>query len=50
MSDDKDSGVHVSDDGDQDTDAYTGDAEYQRKANLLNGAMQEIGMGRYQVR
>ncbi|KAF8910712.1 MFS general substrate transporter [Mucidula mucida] len=48
MSDDKDSGVHVSDDGDQDTDAYTGDAEYQRKANLLNGAMQEIGMGRYQ--
>ncbi|KAF9024366.1 MFS general substrate transporter [Hymenopellis radicata] len=47
MSDNKDSGVHVPDDGEQ-SDTYTGDAEYQRKANLLNGAMQEIGMGRYQ--
>lgn len=28
---------------------YTGDAVYTQKAHLLNEAMQEIGMGRYQV-
>jgi len=29
-------------------DIDTGDSVYQRKAHVLNGALQEIGMGRYQ--
>ena len=30
------------------SDIDTGDANYQRKVQLLNDAMQEVGMGRYQ--
>ncbi|KAF9022536.1 MFS general substrate transporter [Hymenopellis radicata] len=44
----KDGGVRASVDGVRDVDAYIVDSEYQRKVDLLNGSLQEIGMGRYQ--
>ncbi len=45
----KDGRVRVSVKGVQYVDAYIVDSEYQRKVDLLNGSLQEIGMGRHQV-